>query len=250
MLRSKKTQTLDHVMKAMKGKDGKMRLQTMSQETSELARCRPEVAAVVSRYETPQNLLALFNPSNQLRYTSDIRRAYAGSAPTLGLVGRAFAYGTAKAWAAVQLWDLAEFSGCKTKMTEKQIDELAEIVCATYGFMKLTELMDFFRRFKLGEYGRFWGAVDPLVITEALREFARFRIQTISRLEREDAELKERTDPQEIVWRRKRERYYAINEFYADNFRSKDFTLEEFREIWWLFNIGYERDDHGYTERH
>lgn len=35
--------------------------------------------------------------------------------------------------------------------------------------------MLFFHRFKAGRYGRFYGSVDPLVITTALREFLRDR---------------------------------------------------------------------------
>lgn len=192
--------------------------------------------------------MALFNPGKQVDYTLDQRRAYLGKAPSLGLVGKAFAFGTAKSWAAIQLWNLAEFAGCKTKLTEDQIDELAQIICTEYGYLKLTELMDFFRRFKLGKYGKFYGAVDPLVITCALQEFLADRNAILSRLRREDEEERKRNDPEYIRFKRAYREHERMSKFYAWNFRSKDFTLDEFAEIWWLFNLGYESDSHGYRE--
>lgn len=225
-------------------------LPTSSPETSgAMTRLSPEAKAVICRFETPANLLASFNPQMQVQYTLDKRRAYMGKAPVLGVVGKAFSTGTAKSWVIVQLWDLAEFCGCKTKMTERQMDELAQIICAEYGYMKLTELMDFFRRFKTGEYGKFYGAVDPMVITCALQEFRRDRAQIIDRFRRDDEEERKRNDPEYIEFVRKQRRWEKICKFFVRNFGyPRDYTIEEFAEIWWLFNLGYERKDHGYKD--
>lgn len=241
-------QSIAQTLSQMTDSNGRMILQATSQGTSALIKAPPAVTDLICQYKEPTKLLATFNPQQQVNFTLDKRRAYLGKAPSLGLVGKAFAFGTAKSWAAIQLWDLAEFSGCKTKLSENQIDELAKIICVDYGYMKLTELMDFFRRFKSGEYGKFYGAVDPMVITCALREFAADRRTILARFEREDAELRRRNDPREIARDRAIKREARMKKFYSYNFRSRDFTIEEFEEIWWLFNLGYERKNHGYHE--
>lgn len=195
-------------------------------------------------------MLRVYNPQMQIAYTKDQRRAYMGQSPHLGVVGRAFSPGVAKTWVTIQLWDLAEFSGCKKKLSERQIDELSQIICVEYGYMKLTELMDFFRRFKNGEYGKFYGSVDPMVITCALRDFSVFRIAQIRQFEKEDDAARLKIDPREVKRQRALAREDAMLRFYAANFRySVDFTSDDFREIWWLFNMGYERKDHGYKDR-
>lgn len=208
----------------------------------------PAAKELICRFKTPDNLLTLFNPGNQIEYTLDQRRAYLGKAPRLELVSKAFAYGTAKSWTAIQLWNLAEFAGCKTKLSIEQIDELSQIICNEYGFLKLTELMDFFRRFKTGEYGKFYGAVDPMVITCALREYMKDRAAILAKFEKQDKEAREMNDPEHIKFIRNYKAHERKCRFYAANFRSKDFTFEDFSEIWWLFNMGYERKDHGYIE--
>lgn len=210
----------------------------------------PAALTLMTLFRTSDNLLAAYNPGRQLRLTENQRSAYLGKAPSLGLVSKAFSPAVAESWISIELWDLAEFSGCKTKMTEKQIDELSQIILNDYGYMKLTELMDFFRRFKSGQYGKFYGAVDPMVITCALRDFARERIAILKHFERLAEEERKRVDPHEVSIRRAYAREDTMLRFYAANFGySKDFTQDDFREIWWLFNMGYERKDHGYKDR-
>ena len=50
--------------------------------------------------------------------------------------------------------------------------------------------MLFFHRFKTGRYGRFYGTVDPLIITTSLREFIKERNVEIERHEQEERERK------------------------------------------------------------
>jgi hypothetical protein len=232
----------------MKDNNDRASLLTLSQGTSVPTRVPPAVTETISRYKTPANLLSIFNPSRQIEYTRDQRRAYLGKAPSLGLVAKSFAYGTAISWLSIQLSNLAEFSGCKQKLTLPQIEEIAQIIMSEYGYLKLTEVMDFFRRFKSGEYGKFYGAVDPMVITCALRDFATKRLEIIRNFEKEDKAQRERNSPEDIKYRQAYERMTRMKSFYSHNFRSEDFTMEEFEEIWWLFNLGYEHPDHGYSD--
>lgn len=204
--------------------------------------------AAIERYGDRESLLVTFNPSKQVEYTADIERAYTGAAPSLATVAEAYGKGTARSWLMIQLDNLAEFSGSRQKMPIAKTEEVAFLIIAEYGYLRLTELMHFFRRFKLGAYGRFYGAIDPMIITDALREFMKERSVTLARLERERAERLKYREPDYILYRRRLEAQRRKGRFYSYNFRASDFTFEEFCELWWLFNLGYERDDHGYIE--
>ena len=83
------------------------------------------------------------------------------------------------AWLVPQLTNLAEFSNCKTSFGKEQIRSCAEMIVAEYYYMKMTELMLFFYKFKNGEYGQFYGSVSPMVIMVSLRQFKRERNDAI-----------------------------------------------------------------------
>lgn len=109
-----------------------------------------------------------------------IRKEYGVNAPT--------------AWMIPQLYDLSEYCGCKGKLTDNQLEQCAVIITTTYPYLKITELMLFFFRFKAARYGRFYGSVDPLVITSALSDFIRERVLAIERYEQEERDRKREED--------------------------------------------------------
>lgn len=96
------------------------------------------------------------------------------------------------AWLKPQLYDLCEYTNSRGKMDEQQITMLAGIITNEYYYLKASELLLFFYKFKAGRYGRFYGNVDPMVITIALGEFRRERAAVYDRHEAEERE-KERT---------------------------------------------------------
>lgn len=100
-----------------------------------------------------------------------------GTAPTLGLVRATFGNNTATVWVSLQLENLSEYAGCAGKLSKRQYEELSQMIVNTYPYFNLTEVMLFFQQFKSGEYGTFYGAVDPIKIMEALRSFDRQREQ-------------------------------------------------------------------------
>lgn len=59
--------------------------------------------------------------------------------------------------------------------------------------------MLFFSRFKAGRYGRFYGNVDPMVITSALVIFRRERAEVIARHEDEDREKERERQASEAI---------------------------------------------------
>ncbi len=101
----------------------------------------------------------------------DAAEAHFGSAPALRTVIDAYGYDLAMSWLQIQLNDLSEFTGCRNKLTARQIEQLAEILTAEREYLRLTDFMLFFLRFKQGRYGRFYSSVDPMIITEAFRDF-------------------------------------------------------------------------------
>lgn len=117
-------------------------------------------------------ILLKYNPSNQAVYCRDYKeRCYFGTAPTLVSL-RKLDDTADQQWLIPRLWNLSEFSGSSKKITKEQLRELAGVIAAEYYFLKVTELMVFFFQFKAGRYGKFYGNVDPMTITSALREFA------------------------------------------------------------------------------
>lgn len=56
-------------------------------------------------------------------------------------------------------------------MSPQQVLDCARTISSMYYYLKVSELMLFFFRFKAGKYGRFYGSVDPMAITSALIDF-------------------------------------------------------------------------------
>lgn len=167
--------------------NGKMKCLNISAQTSP-AYLPTETAAVRHKYGLAAQFLATFAPSYQTRYCADLCRVYTGTAPTLLLLKESYGSDTAESWLMAQLEDLADFAGCREKLTPQRCDEIAQLIMARYGYLKVTMLMHFFLRFKLGEYGEFYGAVDPMRILSALRKFDKERMELQQRYERESRE--------------------------------------------------------------
>ena len=92
-------------------------------------------------------------------------------------------------WLEIQLRDLSEFAGCKDKLSIQQIEQIAKVIILEFSFMKATELMHFFILFKSGKFGKFYGSVDGLVITEALQEFREMRREKLWALEQKRQQI-------------------------------------------------------------
>ena len=143
---------------------------------------------IIENYKTAENLLIIFNPDKQVEYTSGANLKLCFStekAPSLNRLSATFGAKIAESWLEIQIYDLAEFSGVREKLDTKQLENLAKVIISNFGYLKLTELMVFFQKFKSGEYGVFYGVVDSLVITNALREFLKFRMYKLNEIQQE-----------------------------------------------------------------
>lgn len=149
---------------------------------------------LLTRFSSPQTLLAAFNPSAQTALCRDQELAFTGKAPSLVVVANAYGNNVAETWLEIQLEDLSEFAGCKEKLSPAKLSELAQMILESHGHYRLTEFMLFFQRFKRGAYGKFYGAVDPMVILQALSDFdeeradAHRHYETRHRREQKEAE--------------------------------------------------------------
>lgn len=98
--------------------------------------------------------LCLFSPSPTL---SDLNAIYGKNVPI--------------AWLMAQLFSLSEFCGAKDKMSEDKAEQTAFIIASSHFYLKVTELLLFFHKMKAGDYGQFYGVIDPQVIIRAINTF-------------------------------------------------------------------------------
>lgn len=146
---------------------------------------------IMVTYGNRENFLATFNPDLQRDLCTNPDVCFFGGAPTLSQLNAAYGSQTAAMWLIPQLYNLSEYCGCKDKLEGNPLKECASVIATEFYFLSVSELMLFFHRFKSGRYGRFYGSVDPLVITTSLRDFLKERIRAYD--EREKAE-KEKAD--------------------------------------------------------
>ncbi len=93
---------------------------------------------------------------------------YNPAIPSLTLIGITYGQNVLERILALQIFNISEFAGSKEKMPTAKIAETAKMIAYKYGYLKISELMQFCLNFKLGQYGNFYGVVDPMVILQAL----------------------------------------------------------------------------------
>jgi len=168
-------------------------LQTVSsslrQQTS-LTPLQQKGEVVRRRFGTDRDFMLKVNPDTQVDFGSKPRNAVMGDYPTLNDIEAAYGKGIAVEWLVPQLASVALFSGARN-MTQEQLHGVARIMAENARHLKVTELLLFFFRFKSGNYGHFYGSVDPMVITKAFKEFMSERGEMIERYEQEDRIRKE-----------------------------------------------------------
>ena len=130
-----------------------------------------KMEAVCRRYGNREKFLHQMSPIYQTYAAQNPDKAFFGDAPTLTVINATYGKNTAVMWLIPQLNNVSRFCGCKERLTDEVTEELARSIAAEYYYLKTSELMLFLQRFKMGHYGRFYGAVDPLVITTALQDF-------------------------------------------------------------------------------
>ena len=136
-----------------------------------------------------QAFLLLFNPDHQHDYCRDVDRCFFGTAPTLVEVDAMYGKNTSASWLVAQLVNLSEYCGLKGKATIWQLEDCAKTIAGMFCFLKVTELMYFFLKFKAGDYGRFYSFFDPQFITTSLRAFCAERNERYAKREEQQNAL-------------------------------------------------------------
>ena len=114
--------------------------------------------------------MAKASPDAQKAFAQKPEKAVTGDYPTLTDLRLTYGRNAAEQWMYVQIADMTVYTGARN-LNKRQQEQLADGICAEYHWLKITEVLLFFHRFKMGRYGRFYGNVDPMVVTCALRQF-------------------------------------------------------------------------------
>lgn len=130
---------------------------------------------LVSKYGGRDAFLKTFNPDYQRKICDSQDLCFFGDYPTITDTRLAYGKNAPVMWLVPQLYNLSEYCGCRDKLQGKPLEECAFVISTEFRYLKISELMLFFYRFKTGRYGRFYGSVDPLIITESLRKFCEER---------------------------------------------------------------------------
>lgn len=161
---------------------------------------------LLEKAPTPDRFLTIFNPATQVRYTASLDKVYGGNTPSLGLARQTYGANTAEVWIEIQLNELSEFAGCKGKLDNDQTEQTARMILQSYGHLTIAQLMLFFQKFKRCEYGKFYGAVDPMVIMGAIADFSHEVASELHR--RQQAREKEMIAEQDSINELEKEAYH------------------------------------------
>ena len=141
---------------------------------------------VREQFGNKAEFLTKFNPSTQIAAAKNTEWAFFGNSPSLVIMNKTYGENMATMWLMPQIFDLVVYCNSKGTLNEQQIQFLAEAIANEYFYLKASELLLFFYRFKLGKYGHFYGTVDPMRVTQALDEFCAERVTAIAEHEKRD----------------------------------------------------------------
>lgn len=105
------------------------------------------------------------------------------------------------AYLMVELWllDLSNYAGAGNKLNDDQIQQLAKYFYQDAYALNFAELGLLFNRIKKGQYGEFYGSVDPIKIMNYLMQFLKQRTEAIESLNNDEtSQLRNRTFEESI----------------------------------------------------
>ena len=129
-------------------------------------------------------------PDRQAEIAMRPEKCFTDDSLTLGELRGRYGEGAPQAWLVPQLTNLSEYCGVRDKLRDSVLRECAGVIATNWYYLKTSELMLFFHRFKCGKYGRFYGSVDPLIIADALNQFVFDRNIELDKIEQAEREAR------------------------------------------------------------
>jgi hypothetical protein len=158
-----------------------------------------KLLAVKAKYGDAVSFARRFNPNIQnilaLQH-ADYIACNKFDYPTLATIRMVYGDDMAVAWLKVMFDNLNDFAGTREKMTLNQINDVAVFFLSDCYFLNISEVAFFFLKFKQGCFGEFYGAVDPLRIMTAKKQFLSERAAELRRHE-ENLQNKEKAKQRE-----------------------------------------------------
>lgn len=184
---------------------------------------------LVENYPLIEDFFQEFSPNVQDDVCEDVKDCYMGNYPTLFDVKTVYSdvQNAASAWLVTQICDLGEYCGVRDKMNERQYVQLSNIIAREYSHYKVSEFMLFCNRFKAGHYGEFYGNIDPMKITNALRQFDDERYRALERYRQLENDERDKHQNEGAVSREEYNRMMGYGEKYNP---MKDIRLGEKKE--------------------
>ena len=155
---------------------------------------------ILSNYGDAHNFALVFNPSVQIMCAMNIERSLMGNAPTIRQLLYTYQLEHVQIWMMAHLEDLNEYAGVKNKIATNHIKELASMIIVKSSFLKASEILLFFHKLKAGDFGGFFGTVDPLKVGEYLNIFKNWRSVELDKVNNKTAQ--EKRERQHNEWRR------------------------------------------------
>jgi len=165
----------------------------------------------VARYPDGASLMADYSPDkiSLIMAITDQRRIFLGQAPELAVVSKLYGQKVTLSWLQVMLVRVNEYAGVKEKLSVIAMQDMANMITGMAWYLRMSEMMLFFAYLMSGRYGKFYGAIDPVAIGDALWQFLQYRTAQMEYLERQDEE------------RQRAEKY--------EQWRAESVTYEEYR---------------------
>ena len=155
---------------------------------------------IMQRYGDAHSFALVFNPTVQIKCAMNIERSLTGDAPTIRQLLHTYQIDHLQLWMMAQLEDLNEYVGVKNKMETAQMKELANMIIVKSNYLKASEILLFFHKLKAGDFGGFFGVVDPQKVGEYLNAFKNWRSMELNKVQSKQAQ--ERRERERKEWQR------------------------------------------------
>lgn len=143
------------------------------------------LSRLVQSYPTYNDIAVAFNANIGNLLMNNVDKTYSTKAPTIGEIANAYGFDAAILWVKTQILTIDFYNSTKKEAEEAAMNELSSLIAYRYRNMHLTEFILFIARFKLGLYGKFYGAFDPIALGEALNKHSRDTAREFERAERD-----------------------------------------------------------------